>query len=162
MKEKHKFLDKVYFYETEHILVHHLSITIRMSMQTFSTLSRFDCIKAEVGTFVWVKVEQSLTTANLQRSHSFPSAIHVQYTRLNNPWGKIPLGKLYGLIDKATVKVKTDRIVITLFKKKKIQIEDDSKKENGEDASAKSAEQTFEEWKTIGAHSYSDSDDYMD
>jgi hypothetical protein len=98
--------------------------------------------------------------------------IHLDYTEssfslriVNTNNDCLSFGKLYGLIEKATAKLKKDRIVITLFKKKKVdeqsaeidEVQDDgdgvNKETTGEEADSK--QPIFEEWTTIGAQANS-------
>ena len=72
----------------------------------------------------------------------------------------LSFGKLFGLIDKATVKLKTDRIIITLFKKKRDggNVGDAEDNTVGDDT----IQPTFDEWKTIGAVSNSNAENHID
>jgi hypothetical protein len=144
--------------------IHHTKRGVRSSFDyAKSTISKYGFLDEGSKVRIYIElpgVGENHTDEQVQLEYT-DSSFCLRVLNPNSTDDCLSFAKLYGLIDKATVKVKSDRIVITLFKKKKIKFEDD-KMENGEDAGATLTEQTFEEWKTIGAHSYPDSDDYTD
>ena len=66
----------------------------------------------------------------------------------------LSFGKLYGCIDKATVKLKKDRIVVTLYKRKTTCGDGENTEENDD---------AYDEWKTIAAQANLNAEeDYSD
>ena len=139
--------------------------------------SSFDYSKSTITKYGFLdegsKVRIYIDMIGIGESHT-DEQVHLDYTEssfslriVNNNNARddcLSFGKLYGLIEKATVKLKKDRIVITLFKKKKMdeqsaeidEVQDDgdgNKETNGEEVDT--GKPIFEEWTTIGAQANS-------
>jgi hypothetical protein len=148
--------------------------------------SSFDYAKSTITKYGFLdegsKVKIYVEMTGVGENHT-DEQIHLDYTessfslRIENSNASddyLSFGKLYGLIEKATAKLKKDRIIITLFKKEKKMVVSDQSSDNTEevldsdemetmddgDEEKGEDEPTFEEWKSIGAQVNSDYDSY--
>jgi len=146
--------------------------------------SSFDYSKSTITKYGFLdegsKVKIYVEIAGVGENHT-DEQIHLDYTeasiclRIENTNAAddyLSFKKLYGPIDKATAKLKKDRIILTLYKKMIVQeqssrkedeiIDDEEQEEETMETGqeGKSKEPIFEEWKTIAAQANSDDQSY--